>query len=116
MTEPTPQEMHDVIDQVRADLAETTTALVAKVDVKARVKAGVATAAAHVKDSTTGVTHRVAQAVGAGSTRTPRTSQPSRVNGVPVRRSLLARVRAALPQRNSARANQRSLPGRASGR
>lgn len=46
------------IEATRADLAGTTAALAAKVDVKARVKATAATAASHVKDSTTGMTRR----------------------------------------------------------
>lgn len=79
-------EVRTTIRATRADLAGTTAALAAKSDVKARLKSSAATAAAHMKDSTSGVTRRLVHAVAPKESRQKAIgSRPARVESRPGR-------------------------------
>ena len=96
-------DVRTTIEATRADLAGTTAALAAKTDVKARLKAATATAATHVKDSTTGVTRRVVAVVAskAGPSGEQRAigARPARVEARGTRREAWRARRAADPDR-----------------
>jgi hypothetical protein len=99
-------DVRTTIEETRADLAGTTAALAAKTDVKARVKAATATAATHVKDSTTGMTRRVVAVVAAkagpsGEQRRQRAiaAKPARAESRGTRLEVWRARRAADPNR-----------------